>query len=194
MASCLITIGGTTGFVQIDYLDSGSDPRVVIAGPGTLYLEDDGSDYEWTNLSGDADVSSGCISFTEVPTTCYTFGWEVWRTQPAYLPDMKFDAVIVDDVEYEISEISYPVKDAVYLADKINALDEATIKAVAYKDVSSSDKKEHFIILKVRSENIPLLRIKNVDSTHHIYLRGEASDCLPAGYTEVSIIFDGPDT
>lgn len=185
MAACLVTISGSTGQVLINYIDAGSDPRSVIAGPGTLYLEDDGSDYEWTTLSGDAAVSSGCVSFTEVPNSCYMLSWEEHAPSGWGAPTLNFDAVILGTDIYTIDESRYP-GNVQTLAENINALNLDFLKATGYKVVSGTNLLESFLILTVRgADDVPQIRIKNEDDTHHLYLIGETSTCLPAGYTAI---------
>lgn len=187
MAACLVTISGTSGQVLIKYVDSGSEPRSVIAGPGTLYLEDDGTDYEWTTLSGDAAASSGCITLTEVPNVCYVVDWEEYPPSGWGAPTMTIDALILGSNTYAMNEVRFPAN-VQNVGEAVNALNLDTVKATAYKVISPTDGAsalESFLILTVRGTDVPYLRIKNEADTHNLYLIGVTSTCLPAGYTEI---------
>lgn len=183
MATCLVTITGTSGEVLIKYTDSGSVSRYVKSGLGQLYLDDDGSDYEWSTLNGDAAAASGCITLTEIPITCYLFSWQ--RLLADSLSDAKIDAFIWNSNEYAFSTAYTFPRGYAKIAGAINALNESDFKAVAYKEVLSQNKSEQFLIVKVRGGDAPMLRITNDDGTHFMYIIGETTTCLPAGYTEI---------
>ena len=185
MATCLVTISGTTGEVLINYVDSGSDPRTLTAAPGQLYLDDTGTDYEWTNLSGDAAVSSGCVTFTEIESNCYIIDWQQISHSSYIAAEYKFDAVVVGATTSSINESNFPGS-ALTLANSINALNLDTIKAVGYKVVSTASVSESYLIVKVQGTDIPYIKIKNIDDTHYIYLKGTLTvNCLPTGYTAI---------
>lgn len=187
MATCLVEITGSTGQVLINYTDSGSAARSVIAGPGQLYLDDDGSDYEWTTLSGDAAVDSSCITFVEVATACYVLSWEEFPPTGWGEPTLNFDAVILGTDVYTMDTARYP-GNVQTVAENINALNLDFIKATGYKVLSpssGSDSLESFLILTVKGADVPMLRITNEAETHYLYLLGESSTCLPAGYTAI---------
>lgn len=184
MATCLVTISGTSGEVFIKYTDSGSVDRYLRAGLGQLYLDDNGTDYEWSTLSGDAAAASGCITLTEVPIVCHLISWQ--RLLVDEISDAKIDAILLDDTVYEFStSYTFPRSQA-KIADAINSLNESDFKAVAFKQVTATNKSEYFLIIKVRGDKVPKLRITNEAGTHFMYLIGEASSCLPAEYTEIN--------
>ena len=184
MATCLVTVSGTSGEVFIKYTDSGSVDRYLRAGLGQLYLDDNGTDYEWSTLSGDAAAASGCITLTEVPIVCHLISWQ--RLLVDEISDAKVDAILLDDTVYEFStSYTFPRSQA-KIADAINSLNESDFKAVAFKQVTASNKSEYFLIIKVRGDKVPKLRITNEAGTHFMYLIGEASSCLPAEYIEIS--------
>lgn len=184
MATCLVTITGTSGEVFIKYTDSGSVDRYVRAGLGQLYLDDNGTDYEWSTLSGDAVAASGCITLTEVPIVCYQISWQ--RLLVDEISDTKIDAILLDDTVYTFSTSYRFPRGQSRIAAAINALNESDFKAVAYKEVNSSNKSEQYLIIKVRGSQIPKLRITNDAGTHFMYLIGEASSCLPAEFIEIT--------
>ena len=183
MANCLVTVSGTTGTVLINYIDSGAIPRVLTSGPGTFLIDDGGSEYTWTNLSGDTAVSSLCIEFTEIVNNCYIFSWEL--TVPNQINNLKFTSVELGTDSNSIADLNFPFTKVTDLAAAINGLNLEQIKAKAYKVVRTT-KTEYFMILKVQGTDIPFIKIKNIDSTHFLYLKGVyTSNCLPAGYTEI---------
>ena len=183
MATCLVTISGTSGEVLIKYTDVGAVNRYVKAGLGQLYLDDTGSDYEWSTLSGDAAAASGCITLREVPVDCYLFSWQ--RLLKDEITDAEVDAFIWNSTTYTFSTLCTFPRSYGRIAAAINSLNESDFKAAAFKEVYTTDKSEQFLIVKVRGGDAPKLRITNEAGTHFMYLIGESSTCLPAEYTEI---------
>lgn len=187
MAACLITISGTSGEVLIRYVDSTSTSRSLISGIGTLYLEDDGTDYTWTTLSGDAVAASGCITLTEVDTICYVISWEKYVNPYVYTnTNLVIDALILGSSTYSMTEYAFPRFPAT-VGDNINALNLEDVKAVGYKIVAGTtylDPTSFYLIVKVRGTSVPYLRVNNPTTSKALYLKGEvSSSCLPTGYT-----------
>lgn len=184
MATCLVTVSGTSGEVLIKYTDAGSVERSIIAGVGPFYLNDTGTDYTWMNLSGDASAASGCITLTEVVTTCYILSWEVSRYDMSSFSKYMFKSVVTNS-DNDIDELIFPYTNSSRIGAVINNLNNPNIKAVGYKHIFS-DKNQNFLILKVSGSDTPYLKIRNEEDTHYLYIKGEPTmDCLPAGYTEI---------
>ena len=147
MALCSITISGTSGSVLINYVDAGTVARTLTAGLGTLSIDDAGSDYTFTTLSGDATLTSGCISFTEVELNCYILSWELNEFNTLDNADFKFDAVEIGSTSYNMTDVNYPFCNILTLADSINSLGLDAVKATGYK-IISGDKNQYFLILQ----------------------------------------------
>jgi len=189
MATCLVNITGTSGEVLITYTDSGAVNRYVKAGLGSLYLDDSGSDYIWQTLSGDAVVASGCISFTENATSCYLLTWERLVTAPNVFlsTDLKFKSVVLGSSTYNLSTpVPYP-RSCREVGDLINKLNLSNIKAVSFKEVSST-KTEYFLVLQVTGADVPFLKIVNSEENHFLYIKGEPEGSpVPVGYTQFEV-------
>lgn len=188
MATCLITVAGTSGSVLINYIDAGSVPRSLVAGVGPFYLNDTGTSYTWSKVSGDATASSLCVTLTEVVTKCYIVSWELPLDYklPAYATS--FDSIILGDTTYNLNDVAFPYDRNFAIATSINSLGLESIKATAFKKVSTSSKVQFFLIIKVLGTEIPYIKVKNPDGDMFIYLKGVyTANCLPAGYTAIDV-------
>lgn len=183
MAACLITVSGTSGTVRVDYLD-GVTPGTVTSGIGTFYIEDTYTDVTYTTLSGDAIASSGCFTITALPFACYELRWTGLNA-----PDYMIDAVILGADTFTIPDVEFP-RSNYNLPEAINNLNNESIKLVQlqitnvalapYEDIYS-------YIFRVVGPEIPILRVRNADSSGYIYIHGEPSACSIVGYTDINL-------
>lgn len=192
MASCVITISGTSGEVLIKYKLSGVNHTMTGGFGQTIYINDTATDIYWKTVSGDAAAASGCVTITELTYTCYQIDWESYnfiQTTPPF--SLKFDSVYLDNTQITItsSDVNRYTLDG--LAATINDLDDDRVKAVAGK-VSQSNRNtfNYSLILKVEDPYEPSLRIINSDVSlprddQFLYIKGAtALSCLPVDYTE----------
>ncbi len=186
MASCLITIGGTSGGVIINYTLGGNALSMNGGFGQSLYINDTATDITYTTTSGDATASSGCVTITDLPYECYILNWETrditFRTQ-AY--PLKFDTIYLDAEDLAIPLSEYDRHNLEGLAININELGDARIKAIAGKTVQAPLRGSfnHYLLVRVQGAMIPKLRILNVDTdlpraAHYGYVEGVVqADC-----------------
>lgn len=184
MAACLITIGGTSGILELNYKISGV-PHSIQTSVGTLYIEDTATDVTYTKLSGDVTASSGCLTITSLPVNYYKIGW---KGVTGY--NYNANAVELGSTVYTIPDTAFPLS-YTNLATSVNGLDISNIKVVAYKtthtSISSLQESEFAYIFRIVGTDIPRLRVKNADNTWKIYVIGETSTALPTGYTAIDV-------
>lgn len=184
MATCLVEITGTSGYVVISYRDASNNSRRVIAGVGQIYLDDDGSEYEWYTLSGDAGITSGCISFIQLSVGYYRISWEILPNS-VYDPGVHLDSVDVGNDSWELNGVAFPLVKPEIMGQAINSSGLERVRAVSYLTVKT-DKTEAFLILKIIGDGPPFLRIYNANASHVFYLKGELSmEIVPEGYTPI---------
>lgn len=194
MASCLVSITGTSGSVQLNYLLSGI-PQLMTGNVGdSIYINDIATSVTYTTLSGDAVASSLCETITALPQTCYIFSWGLNGIpySPSiigFLQDAQFNftGVGLNDSFVSIPSTPYTAYTPDALAYEINSLNNPLIEAVAKMTIFTTNRKEHFLIVKTTSTTIPELRITNSFGEHLLYLKGVVTlDCLPSGYTLIN--------
>lgn len=186
MAACLITVSGTSGNVRIDYKD-GIISKYVISSIGTLYLESTITNVTYTNLFGDASVSSLCLTITNLPTTCFKMYWKGLSNA-----NYKINAIIFNNDIIPITEVSFPNSGTAIISE-INSLNDSRFKLKYYlinnasamfsNDISSVT---YSYIIETQGTTPPQFRVKNADNTGYIYIHGVVSTCAPVGYTEVN--------
>lgn len=191
MASCLVTVSGTSGSVLIKYVDSSAVAHRVISDITTsLYIKDGGTNYTYTTLSGDAIASSLCITINELPTNHYIISWENVRSVPQRYIGQKFDAVILGSTTTSIDTSMYPFDPTLKIINNINTLNLEDFKITGYKIVTptnSTDPFKYYLIVQVLGTDIPYIRINNTNNTMPLYLKGVyTATALPAGYTAVN--------
>lgn len=195
MASCLITIGGTSGEVLIKYKLGGVDQSMISTFGKSIYINDAATNITYTTLSGNATASSLCVTITELPYICYDLSWETYdilKRNPPF--SLKFDAILLDEEVISIPETTVDRYAIGNLVDNINGVDER-VKLIAGKPLESNRYTTNFyLLIRVAGSEIPSLRIKNTDVTlgrdpHYMYIKGTvASDCTPdSGYEEYTI-------
>lgn len=197
MASCLITLAGTSGDITIRYTqDSVVNTINTSYGVAPIYIDDSATDITYTTLSGDVTASSGCVTITELPVNHYVITYDRLKSN-ATSYDARFDAVIVDgvvkDLDPTISD-KYPSHTA--LIEAINdTLNDYTIKVVAVnKELAGGSTNYYNISLVLRTVGAtspPLLRI-NSHYDNKSYLIGEVSVAAPDGYTAWDIPIEIP--
>lgn len=186
MAACLITIAGTSGEVLINYKISSTSYQIV-TGIGTVYIEDTATNVTYTTLSGDATASSGCLTVTALPSTCY---------------EVKFGGLTA--LNHVFSKVTYNSKtitlsgspvfpeEITELVREINSNSDSDLKVTHYKIDSSYSGDfdapvEYYIIFKVAGAFAPTLTITNTDLTSELQIVGTTVSCSPSGYTAVTV-------
>jgi len=186
MAACLITVSGTSGVIRINYTISGT-PYTIETSIGSFYIEDTATSVTYTTLSGDLTASSGCLTITELPASCYILFWKGIASN-----NYKTSALILGSETITVSEINFPITGKSFVS-MVNDLGDDRIKVIGYKISYSGNNNipefnsEQSYILKVLGTDFPILKVRNADDTGYIYIYGELqADCLPqAGYTIV---------
>lgn len=186
MAACLITISGTSGKVEIDYKISTVAHR-LIADIGTLYIEDTATNVTYTTISGDAVASSTCLTINNLPIACYKITWTGMIAN-----GYRFNAILLGNEIISIAEVIFPETSLSSLANSVNSAGDSRVKISAYKlialpNTTNSASVIYNILFKIIGTQIPILRIRNADTTSNIYLHGETSACSIAGYTNVNV-------
>lgn len=174
MATCLISITGTSGKARVDY-KIGSNSYSITSTIGGFYLEDTATDITYSTIEGDAVASSLCFTITELDYTCYTILWK-----KIIANGYKFDAVILGDQIIPITEVIFNSSPEL-LTNSINSSGDERVKIVDYTISTTnpldSASSTYTYVFSVLSNNIPILRAKNSDSTGFIYFHGEPSPC-----------------
>ncbi len=184
MASCLITLAGTSGTIRINYTqDSVQNVITTAYGVAPIYIDDTATDITYTTLSGDVTASSGCVTITELPITCYKFTYDRLRGDTTEY-DSKFDAVVIGSTVYDITDVS---DKSAYLGDLIQAinvtLDNDDIKIVAMYGVNLTDDYQRIdLIMKVVGSDIPMLRIKSPNNSYSFLIGTVSVDCIPTDF------------
>lgn len=192
MASCAITIGGTTGSVVINYTLSATAHSMTAIHGETIYINDAATAITYTTVSGNATASSGCVTITSLPVTCYTIDWVINTSVSGFngfgysaTTDTTFDAILLDSTVVPITSVALTELTPNTLTSAINALGDARISAVASKKVSNDGNIEFYIIVQVTGTYLPSVRM-NATNSHKMYLKGVVSaDCTPTGYDEI---------
>lgn len=187
MASCLITIAGTSGELEINYILS-AVPYSFRTGIGTIYIESTATNITYTTLSGDVTATTACgAGITSLPATCYLISWKGIETD-----DYQIDRVSLGVVNITIPDTPFPISNT-YLPTNLNGVDDDRVKITGYKKVStyadlSSLDKEFYYLVRVLGTDPPIFRVKNTDASGYIYIHGVAHSCtLPVGYTAIDV-------
>lgn len=187
MASCLITVSGTSGEIRLNYIIAGIQQSPIKAGIGSFYIESTATSVTYTTLYGDAIASSICLVITSLPFSCYKWTWKGLKAE-----GYKTVAVIVNNIEIPIAESEFPFSEY-NLPLSINNLDLDQIKVTKYKMVVPvpfsivEEDIQHNFIVRSLGTIIPILKIRNADSTSFIHIHGTASTCSPVGYTDIPL-------
>lgn len=188
MASCLITIGGTSGSVQINFTLAGV-PNTINAGFGTTqYIEDTATAITWSTISGDATASSACVTIVHLTVGCYLYSWETIGNSNTEANSMVFDGIEFNNVLTAIPELDYTNGEGYTgLASLLTDLQDNRLKVMSGKRVMSTRSSlNNYMILQIVGSVIPMIRITDPLYSHHLYLKGTLqTDCTtPVGYTE----------
>jgi hypothetical protein len=185
MAASLITITGTSGILRLDY-KIGGDSFSIETSVGTFYIESTATNITYTTLTGDVIATSGSLTITELPFVCYDLFWKNILSS-----GYTTDALIIGTDVLTLTNIEFP-NTGVALAEAINSLEDTRVKSIGFKSVytnatgrAEGAKYDTYYLLQVVGTDIPILRVKNADSSNYIYFYGkEASSCsIPVGYT-----------
>jgi hypothetical protein len=184
MASCQITITGTTGSVQIRYY-LGDIFNTITAKPGDpVYVDSTVTLVTYTRLSGDAAATSGCLSITNLIQSCYIFMWET--PKPTCDTGNVFDAIILGSTTYVIDEVSI-TNSYFSLAESLSTLGQESIIPYSGKAERLDTRMKNYLVVQTLGTDIPYLRIKNTTTTFNMYLKGVTSVCSPNGYTAIDV-------
>ena len=183
MAACLISVNGTSGVIRINYTINGI-PYTIKTSTGNFYIEDTATDVTYTTLTGDLTASSECFTITELFFNCYKINWTGLTT-----PDYKINEILLGSYSAILPNISFP-NSGFSLIDSINNLGIDSIKIVGYKiDTplwTDSINYNYNYIFKVVGNDVPIIKIKNADTSGYIYIHGVPASCtLPIDYTPI---------
>ena len=190
MASCLITLAGTTGEILIKWTqDTVVNTLSTEYGVAPIYIDDTATDVTYTTLSGDVTASSLCVTITELPIDYYEIVFDRLKENNTTY-DARFDAVLIDDTVTDLSPtISDKYTGLVALIGAINGLDDDNIKIVGFNVSAAGSSTNYYnlgLIFRIIGGGVPSLRI-NSFYDNKSYLKGETSVALPDGYTEIEI-------
>lgn len=181
MASCQINITGASGTVVIRYVIAGTANTITADLGDAIYISDTATAITYTNLSGDAIAASGCVTITELVSTCYLFEWQTDRIGCA-TGDI-FDAIILGVTTSTITNVS---KSASYssVATSLETLADPLITPYAGKvEMGTNSTAKNSLIITILGTDVPTLRINNPMTSFKTYLIGTTITCLPIGYT-----------
>lgn len=188
MAACLITLGGTNGTIRIDYTLA-STPNYIISNFGdAVYIDDTATDITYTTLTGDVTASSGCVTITDNPKSCYLISYDRPNITSTY--QTLFDAIEVGtpQVFTTASQDSYAAFGT--LIYNINTdLDDDNIKVVAYRMQNLiNDYNNISLLVRIIGTDVPLLRIIS-PAGNYTYIKGIVqTDCaIPADFTAIEV-------
>lgn len=185
MASCAITIGGTSGSVLIRYKLGGVNNSITANFGTEVYVSNTITDVTYTTLSGDANASSGCVSITELEETCYEFKWETLKAG-CDRGDV-INAVIVGSTAVSITPKSISTSYQ-SVADAISTASSSLIQPYAGKfTASSTGTGKNYLIAKVYgADTLISLRVYNASSGFYYNILGTPTTCtVPSGYTAI---------
>lgn len=186
MASCLITITGTSGSVLIQYTLSGNPGSMTVNYGQSVYINDAATAITYTRLSGDAVAASGCVTITAKPSQCYLFQWETINQTNSQVYDMVFDAILDENTVYSIDDVEYTTRNGWNkVAVSLAALDnENIIPLEGIEVLSNRGSGKNSLIVRTIGFTQPYLRVHNPASNFNLYVKGVASDCSEDGYEE----------
>lgn len=174
MASCQITIAGTSGEVVIKYTLSGNNITTNAFFNSLIYIDSAATNVTYTTLSGDAACSSLCVTITNLPLKYYLFQWETFEIvdklflqSAAYsMYDMSLNKFILGaSVTTMSNNTKYNMSDWKVFADEITALDNTYLEIISGKQkMSTRNTKENYFILQVLGTDVPSLEFKNVNA------------------------------
>jgi len=194
MAQCQIDI--LSGTVLIRYNLAGTPNEIQADLGDPVWIDDSATDVTWTPLTTGANASSSCISLTLVPVNCYLYSWEFNRQVIACynnlasnsISDYEFSDILISSTLYNIENLPYTTPTALGIGDKINLLNNNDFKAVAYKDLHTTNKSQLYLIIKVFGNSIPEIKLTSLIGNHNLYIKGTLSTtCLPTGFTSINI-------
>lgn len=190
MSACLITTGGTSGTLRIDYT-LGSDANVIFSTHGDIiYVDSTATSVTYTTLTGDVTATSGCLTVTSRPINYYLITYDRINNDTSTY-DPQFTAVMLDNSVNALSPtITAKLSGIVALFAAINTtLANDNIKIVGYKVALATPSTVYYnvgLIIRVIGTQVPSLRLTSPYSNIS-YLKGVTSTALPAGFTLIDI-------
>lgn len=189
MASCLVTTGGTTGTFRLEY-DLGATHVTSYYNFGDpIYIDDTATDVTYTTLTGDVTATSGCVTITDSPQTCYLLKYD--RLSTVTTSTSLFDAILVGNV---VHSFATPCEDTLFgsstLVYNVNTvLADEDIKFTASKTVNLTDNYvDIYLIVKITgTTDVPSLRIKSPNNNYSYIIGTVSADCVPSGYYDLGI-------
>lgn len=188
MAACQINVTGTTGSVLIQYTINLNNHKILGYIGDLIYIDTTSTNITYTNIDGNAIAASGCVTITNLPSTCYSINWETDSNYanckiPKTFTQLKLGAsTFTLNADYN--------KNAATLANNINTLNSSAITALASIGASSIRSTiNNNIIIKVYGADIPEFKIFNVDGNHNLYIKAEVmgSCTIPVDYEIYSL-------
>lgn len=191
MASCSISINGTSGSVLIRYnLTTGAHTMSGLEGD-TLYIDDAATEVTYATLSGDAIAESECVTITEATTSYYLFEWETIGIDNTISNGMTFYQIITSEGEFSFPNVDFTKNKAwTELALAIGNIGNEGITPKSGKQtLTGRGTAIESIVIQVVSESTPELKLVTTTSELFLYLKGVVSaDSIPEGFTEFNYV------
>lgn len=187
MAACLVTIGGTSGSVELRWMQGSNPNSMVVHFGDTPYITDTATDVTYTTLTGDATASSGCLTITELESNCYLIAYEENMHNCGDLTKKIDNLNIGTDIPLDVPILGETGNTFWYIIEAVNTLELPDVKFVAYNGEFSTTDESLLteLILRVYGTNVPEFRIVSGNGAYS-YIKGEtAASCLPAGFIEI---------
>lgn len=188
MASCSVTTGGTSGTFRLNY-NLGVNPVIAYYNFGdTIFIDNSATDVTYTTLTGDVTATSGCVTITALPETCYLLKYD--RSSTVNTSTSVFDAIVVGTTVHSFASPSADTLiDSTTLIYNINTvLADPNIKVVSVKSTNLTNNFVNIaLIVKIIGTDIPSLRIKSINNNYSYIIGTVSSDCVPFGYYSLNI-------
>jgi len=189
MASCLVTTGGTSGTFRLEY-DLGVNHVVSYYNFGdVIYIDDTATDITYTTLTGDVTATSGCVTITDSPQTCYLLKYD--RSSLVSTSTSVFDAIVIGTT---VHSFATPCEDTLIQVSSLftnvnTVLADDDIKFTAWKSENlTDDYVDIYLVVRIMGTiDVPSLRIKSVNNNYSYIIGTVSADCVPSGYYDLGV-------
>lgn len=183
MAACAITSAGT-GLALVRYKIGGTPYSIRIDG-GPFYIEDTATDVTYTTLTGTLVPSSGCLTVTEQPYSCFKFSWSGIQAENYFITGVLYTDP--DGQEgFNFTGATFP-NSGLNLGRYLNSVNNDRFKIIGYfsSGVSSEAPSVEYIMQTIGVNDVSLI-VEGDDGS--FFIQGvEQPDCdLPVNYRAVS--------
>lgn len=188
MASCLVTTGGTSGTFRLEY-DLGVNHVVSYYNFGdVIYIDDTATDITYTTLTGDVTATSGCVTITDSPQTCYLLKYDRLTTVES---TSVFDAIVVGTTVHSFAtpcqDILSELLTLVYNVNTVLADDDIKFTALKTENLTDDYVDIYLVVRIMGTTDVPSLRIKSVNNNYSYIIGTVSADCVPSGYYDLGV-------